>query len=99
MWRKRESGEERELKGNEFDLFVTLLLYLVDMLRGAAYFANFLSGTGAEFSAYFCVYRDGEFGACFFLEPSSKYPVIYCGRPGSRMWEVGSMTAVLKLWS
>jgi hypothetical protein len=34
------------------------------------------------------VFRDGEFGACFFLEPKSKYPVIYCARPGSRMWEV-----------
>ncbi|XP_076449965.1 uncharacterized protein LOC143286311 [Babylonia areolata] len=32
--------------------------------------------------------REGEFGACFYLEPSSKYPVIYCARPGSRMWEV-----------
>ncbi|XP_070200387.1 serine-rich adhesin for platelets-like isoform X2 [Littorina saxatilis] len=32
--------------------------------------------------------REGEFGACFFLEPSSNYPVIYCARPGSRMWEV-----------
>ncbi|CAL1533714.1 unnamed protein product, partial [Lymnaea stagnalis] len=32
--------------------------------------------------------RDGEFGACYFLEPSSQVPVVYCARPGSRMWEV-----------
>ncbi|XP_046573674.1 Hermansky-Pudlak syndrome 5 protein homolog [Haliotis rubra] len=32
--------------------------------------------------------RDGEYGSCFFLEPSSQYPVIYCSRPGSRVWEV-----------
>ncbi|ESO97813.1 hypothetical protein LOTGIDRAFT_152916 [Lottia gigantea] len=32
--------------------------------------------------------RDGEFGACFFVEPSSNIPVVYCSRPGSRMWEV-----------
>ncbi|NXO03003.1 HPS5 protein, partial [Rhinopomastus cyanomelas] len=35
--------------------------------------------------------RDGEFGACFF--PAGKnsgnlQPLIYCARPGSRMWEV-----------
>ncbi|XP_059144829.1 uncharacterized protein LOC131931998 [Physella acuta] len=32
--------------------------------------------------------RDGEFGSCFFLEPNSQCPVVYCARPGSRMWEV-----------
>ncbi|KAH9507569.1 hypothetical protein Btru_051488 [Bulinus truncatus] len=32
--------------------------------------------------------REGEFGACFFLEPNTLVPVIYCARPGSRMWEV-----------
>ncbi|XP_063293418.1 BLOC-2 complex member HPS5 [Pelobates fuscus] len=35
--------------------------------------------------------RDGEYGACFF--PPGKHsvgqqPLIYCARPGSRMWEV-----------
>ncbi|KAK6191617.1 hypothetical protein SNE40_003261 [Patella caerulea] len=32
--------------------------------------------------------REGEFGACFFVEPFSRIPVLYCSRPGSRMWEV-----------
>ncbi|XP_032749465.1 Hermansky-Pudlak syndrome 5 protein [Rattus rattus] len=34
--------------------------------------------------------REGEFGACFFPGRSagSQQPLIYCARPGSRMWEV-----------
>nr|XP_025142096.1 Hermansky-Pudlak syndrome 5 protein isoform X2 [Bubalus bubalis] len=34
--------------------------------------------------------RDGEYGACFFPEKCSagQQPLIYCARPGSRMWEV-----------
>ncbi|XP_074128643.1 BLOC-2 complex member HPS5 isoform X1 [Sminthopsis crassicaudata] len=34
--------------------------------------------------------RDGEYGACFFPGRSSgtQQPLIYCARPGSRMWEV-----------
>ncbi|NXH17167.1 HPS5 protein, partial [Bucco capensis] len=35
--------------------------------------------------------RDGEFGACFFpvgKSSGNQQPLIYCARPGSRMWEV-----------
>lgn len=34
--------------------------------------------------------RDGEYGACFFSGRCSagQQPLIYCARPGSRMWEV-----------
>ncbi|XP_073664772.1 BLOC-2 complex member HPS5 isoform X3 [Tursiops truncatus] len=34
--------------------------------------------------------RDGEYGACFFPGrcSASQQPLIYCARPGSRMWEV-----------
>ncbi|XP_014340765.1 BLOC-2 complex member HPS5 isoform X2 [Latimeria chalumnae] len=35
--------------------------------------------------------RDGEYGACFFSTGrncGSQQPLIYCARPGSRMWEV-----------
>ncbi|NXG80479.1 HPS5 protein, partial [Baryphthengus martii] len=35
--------------------------------------------------------RDGEFGACFFpagKNRGNQQPLIYCSRPGSRMWEV-----------
>ncbi|XP_015272770.1 PREDICTED: Hermansky-Pudlak syndrome 5 protein [Gekko japonicus] len=35
--------------------------------------------------------RDGEYGACFFpagRRCGSQQPLIYCARPGSRMWEV-----------
>ncbi|NWU30440.1 HPS5 protein, partial [Dyaphorophyia castanea] len=35
--------------------------------------------------------RDGEFGACFFpigKNSGNQQPLIYCARPGSRMWEV-----------
>ncbi|XP_076970287.1 BLOC-2 complex member HPS5 isoform X2 [Tamandua tetradactyla] len=34
--------------------------------------------------------RDGEYGACFFPARCSggQQPLIYCARPGSRMWEV-----------
>uniref|UniRef100_A0A452S0Q7 Hermansky-Pudlak syndrome 5 protein homolog n=1 Tax=Ursus americanus TaxID=9643 RepID=A0A452S0Q7_URSAM len=34
--------------------------------------------------------RDGEYGACFFPGrcPTGQQPLIYCARPGSRMWEV-----------
>ncbi|XP_012580937.1 PREDICTED: Hermansky-Pudlak syndrome 5 protein [Condylura cristata] len=34
--------------------------------------------------------RDGEYGACFFPGKCSvnQQPLIYCARPGSRMWEV-----------
>ncbi|XP_048342877.1 Hermansky-Pudlak syndrome 5 protein isoform X2 [Sphaerodactylus townsendi] len=35
--------------------------------------------------------RDGEYGACFFpvgKNCGSQQPLIYCARPGSRMWEV-----------
>ncbi|KAL8614338.1 hypothetical protein ACOMHN_007676 [Nucella lapillus] len=47
-----------------------------------------LNTTRQQFSQIGKKPREGEFGACFYLEPSSKYPVIYCARPGSRMWEV-----------
>ncbi|XP_051004553.1 BLOC-2 complex member HPS5 [Acomys russatus] len=34
--------------------------------------------------------RDGEYGACFFPAKCAggQQPMIYCARPGSRMWEV-----------
>ncbi|NWX15002.1 HPS5 protein, partial [Aegotheles bennettii] len=35
--------------------------------------------------------RDGEFGACFFpagKTSGNQQPLVYCARPGSRMWEV-----------
>lgn len=34
--------------------------------------------------------RDGEYGACFFPGKfaGGQQPLIYCARPGSRMWEV-----------
>ncbi|XP_069479889.1 BLOC-2 complex member HPS5 isoform X2 [Ambystoma mexicanum] len=35
--------------------------------------------------------RDGDYGACFFpamRSSASQQPLIYCARPGSRMWEV-----------
>ncbi|XP_036776031.2 BLOC-2 complex member HPS5 isoform X2 [Manis pentadactyla] len=34
--------------------------------------------------------RDGEYGACFFpgRYSTGQQPLIYCARPGSRMWEV-----------
>ncbi|XP_063112897.1 BLOC-2 complex member HPS5 isoform X2 [Cavia porcellus] len=34
--------------------------------------------------------RDGEYGACFFPGrcAGNQQPLIYCARPGSRMWEV-----------
>ncbi|NXL28341.1 HPS5 protein, partial [Glaucidium brasilianum] len=35
--------------------------------------------------------RDGQFGACFFpvgKNSGNQQPLIYCARPGSRMWEV-----------
>ncbi|NXU49058.1 HPS5 protein, partial [Turnix velox] len=35
--------------------------------------------------------RDGEFGACFFpvgKNSGNHQPLIYCARPGSRLWEV-----------
>ncbi|NXY81590.1 HPS5 protein, partial [Alcedo cyanopectus] len=41
--------------------------------------------------------RDGEFGACFFPAGKSsgnQQPLIYCARPGSRMWEVNFEGAV-----
>ncbi|XP_043826730.1 Hermansky-Pudlak syndrome 5 protein isoform X2 [Dromiciops gliroides] len=41
--------------------------------------------------------RDGEYGACFFPGRSSgtQQPLIYCARPGSRMWEVSFEGEVL----
>ncbi|XP_069757383.1 Hermansky-Pudlak syndrome 5 protein isoform X2 [Narcine bancroftii] len=42
--------------------------------------------------------RDGEFGACFLPVPKSvgiSQPVIFCARPGSRMWEVNIEGEVL----
>ncbi|XP_007497072.1 BLOC-2 complex member HPS5 isoform X4 [Monodelphis domestica] len=41
--------------------------------------------------------RDGEYGACFFPGRSSgtQQPLIYCARPGSRMWEVNFEGEVL----
>ncbi|XP_025087276.1 Hermansky-Pudlak syndrome 5 protein-like [Pomacea canaliculata] len=47
-----------------------------------------LNNTRHQFSQIGQKSRDGKFGACFFIEPSSNYAVIYCARPGSRMWEV-----------
>ncbi|XP_063400030.1 BLOC-2 complex member HPS5-like [Mytilus trossulus] len=32
--------------------------------------------------------RDGEYGACFYRQPSTGLYRIYCARPGSRIWEV-----------
>ncbi|XP_030056966.1 BLOC-2 complex member HPS5 isoform X2 [Microcaecilia unicolor] len=42
--------------------------------------------------------RDGEFGACFFpagKNSGNQQPLIYCTRPGSRMWEVNFEGEVL----
>ncbi|KAM9147561.1 BLOC-2 complex member HPS5 isoform 2-T5 [Pangshura tecta] len=42
--------------------------------------------------------RDGEYGACFFPAGKScgtQQPLIYCARPGSRMWEVNFEGEVL----
>ncbi|XP_029438238.1 Hermansky-Pudlak syndrome 5 protein [Rhinatrema bivittatum] len=42
--------------------------------------------------------RDGEYGACFFptgKNCGSQQPLIYCSRPGSRMWEVNFEGEVL----
>ncbi|XP_054826717.1 BLOC-2 complex member HPS5 [Eublepharis macularius] len=40
--------------------------------------------------------RDGEYGACFFPKScGSQQPLIYCARPGSRMWEVNFEGEVL----
>ncbi|KAK6472920.1 Hermansky-Pudlak syndrome 5 protein-like isoform X1 [Huso huso] len=42
--------------------------------------------------------RDGEYGACFFpavRNPGSSQALIYCARPGSRMWEVNFEGKVL----
>lgn len=42
--------------------------------------------------------RDGEYGACFFPTTKSSgcpQPLIYCARPGSRMWEVNFEGEVL----
>uniref|UniRef100_A0A8C3SPT5 Hermansky-Pudlak syndrome 5 protein homolog n=1 Tax=Chelydra serpentina TaxID=8475 RepID=A0A8C3SPT5_CHESE len=42
--------------------------------------------------------RDGEYGACFFpvgKSFGSQQPLIYCARPGSRMWEVNFEGEVL----
>uniref|UniRef100_A0A8C0GEQ1 Hermansky-Pudlak syndrome 5 protein homolog n=1 Tax=Chelonoidis abingdonii TaxID=106734 RepID=A0A8C0GEQ1_CHEAB len=42
--------------------------------------------------------RDGEYGACFFpagKNGGSQQPLIYCARPGSRMWEVNFEGEVL----
>uniref|UniRef100_A0A674KJ60 Hermansky-Pudlak syndrome 5 protein homolog n=1 Tax=Terrapene triunguis TaxID=2587831 RepID=A0A674KJ60_9SAUR len=42
--------------------------------------------------------RDGEYGACFFpagKNCGSQQPLIYCARPGSRMWEVNFEGEVL----
>ncbi|XP_027702592.1 Hermansky-Pudlak syndrome 5 protein isoform X1 [Vombatus ursinus] len=41
--------------------------------------------------------RDGEYGACFFPGRSSgtQQPLIYCARPGCRMWEVSFEGEVL----
>ncbi|XP_052064810.1 BLOC-2 complex member HPS5-like isoform X2 [Mytilus californianus] len=32
--------------------------------------------------------REGEYGACFYRQPSTGLYRIYCARPGSRIWEV-----------
>ncbi|XP_068117548.1 BLOC-2 complex member HPS5 [Hyperolius riggenbachi] len=42
--------------------------------------------------------RDGEYGACFFpagRSSGAQQPLIYCSRPGSRMWEVNFEGEVL----
>ncbi|XP_075423794.1 BLOC-2 complex member HPS5 isoform X1 [Ascaphus truei] len=42
--------------------------------------------------------RDGEYGACFFpvgRNSAGQQPVMYCARPGSRMWEVNFEGEVL----
>ncbi|XP_073514306.1 BLOC-2 complex member HPS5 [Phyllobates terribilis] len=42
--------------------------------------------------------RDGEYGACFFpggRSSGAQQPLIYCARPGSRMWEVSFEGEVL----
>ncbi|XP_075784220.1 BLOC-2 complex member HPS5 [Pelodiscus sinensis] len=42
--------------------------------------------------------RDGEYGACFFpvgKNCGNQQPLIYCARPGSRMWEVNFEGEVL----
>ena len=35
----------------------------------------------------FVIIRDGHYGACF-LQNNNTPPIIYCARPGSRLWEV-----------
>lgn len=42
--------------------------------------------------------RDGEYGACFFpigKSCGSQQTLLYCARPGSRMWEVNFEGEVL----
>ncbi|XP_013390799.1 uncharacterized protein LOC106159140 isoform X3 [Lingula anatina] len=39
--------------------------------------------------------RDGRYGSCFFHGPKIPNPIIYCSRPGSRMWEVDGEGNVL----
>ncbi|CAH1786728.1 unnamed protein product [Owenia fusiformis] len=39
--------------------------------------------------------RDGCYGNCFFQGPKVETPVIYCARPGSRIWEVDNEGNVL----
>lgn len=44
--------------------------------------------------------RDGEFGACFLLQgqwgqPGVPPPLLYCARPGSRVWEASFSGDVL----
>lgn len=46
-----------------------------------------------QFLTYF---RDGEYGGCFLQPHTTSSPMIYCARPGSRMWEV--IRTPLSLW-
>lgn len=53
-------------------------------------FSLFVGGIREKFWKIGNKERDGEYGACFFPEKCSagQQPLIYCARPGSRMWEV-----------
>ncbi|XP_014386369.1 PREDICTED: Hermansky-Pudlak syndrome 5 protein isoform X3 [Myotis brandtii] len=70
-----------------------LYLHLLDpscvTLKGKHAFSSFL-GIREKFWKIGNKERDGEYGACFFPGrcAAGQQPLIYCARPGSRMWEV-----------
>lgn len=60
-----------------------------DFFVGKHAFSSFL-GIREKFWKIGNKERDGEYGACFFPGrcAAGQQPLIYCARPGSRMWEV-----------